>query len=357
MIRPKIGLDWDDVTAKFNSLAIQMANTKYNINPPLVLEDISSWENNGRASVIKEFYQDEELYQRQVVSDETKEQINKLRKIADVYFITAVYPKFMGIRAKQILEAFPDFPPENIILGNAKNLVQFDIVLDDAIHNILESPATYPVLMRKPWNWKMTGLLSVNNMTEFVLLVEQIIQTSIYRDQRIIEPSVLALVGPSGSGKNTIVEDLCRNEKFVSPKTYCTKESNKHKFLTEEEFDKQNFFEKTMYAGVKYGTKKEDIEEQLNQGKFVVMPLDMCGAIAMKRHFPTAMIYVSKDKEVLIADIIEENFSTEEKTLRILSIDAEKRNREICDYIIDNNEEDGGRKILSLLKSYQDVLE
>ena len=31
------------------------------------------------------------------------------------------------------------FPPENIILGNAKNLVQFDIILDDAIHNVLET--------------------------------------------------------------------------------------------------------------------------------------------------------------------------------------------------------------------------
>jgi guanylate kinase len=80
----------------------------------------------------------------------------------------------MGIRAKQILTAFPEFPPENIILGNAKNLVQFDIILDDAIHNVLETPATYPVLMRKPWNWKMTGLLSVNQMSEFVSLVRQV---------------------------------------------------------------------------------------------------------------------------------------------------------------------------------------
>ena len=55
MIRPKIGLDWDDVTAPFNSIAIDMANKKYNITPPLALDDIDSWENTGRASVIKEF--------------------------------------------------------------------------------------------------------------------------------------------------------------------------------------------------------------------------------------------------------------------------------------------------------------
>ena len=118
MIRPKIGLDWDDVTAPFNSIAIDMANKKYNITPPLELEDIDSWENTGRASVIKEFYRDNTLYERQKPTEETKRMIRKLMDIGEVYFITAVAPGFMGVRASQIMEAFPDFPTENIILGN-----------------------------------------------------------------------------------------------------------------------------------------------------------------------------------------------------------------------------------------------
>ena len=84
-----------------------------------------------------------------------------------------------------------------------------------------------------------------------------------------------------------------------------------------------NFFEKTAYAGVRYGTRKEDIQTLLDQGKFAVIPVDMCGAIAMKRSFPTHIIYVARDKEKLIADIIDSDYDTEEKTLRILSIDAE----------------------------------
>ena len=349
MLRPKIGLDWDDVTAPFNSIAINMANEKYQFENPLKIEEITSWENTGRTSVIKEFYQCEALYQRQIVTEKTKKCVRQLMKMADVYFITAVYPQFMGIRAAQILAAFPELPPENIILGNAKNLVQFDIILDDAIHNVLESPATYPVLMRKPWNWKMTGLLSVNNMSEFVHMVKQIINASMHRTYEIKVPSVLALVGPSGSGKSRIAQELRQDEGFESPLTYCTKESSKHKYLTEEEFAKQNFFEKTRYAGIQYGTKKEDIQEVLDRGHFAVMPLDMCGAIAMKRHFPTAIIYINKDKEYLIRDIIEEDYTTEEKTLRLLSIDAEKRNRAICDYVIDNTNGDGIQSIYQIL--------
>ena len=84
MLRPKIGLDWDDVTAPFNSIAIRMANEKYNMDPPLSLEEITSWENTGRASVIKEFYASEELYKRQEVSEKNKRAIRKLMEIADV---------------------------------------------------------------------------------------------------------------------------------------------------------------------------------------------------------------------------------------------------------------------------------
>lgn len=350
MLRPKIGLDWDDVTAPFNSLAIQMANEKYNITPPLVLEDIDSWENSGRAGVIKEFYTDEELYQRQIVPERTKKAVRKLMDIADVYFITAVYPEYMGIRAKQIINAFPELPPENIILGSAKNLVHFDIILDDAVHNVLETPATYPVMMRKPWNWKMTGLLSVNNMTEFVSLVKQIIRSSQTKPSQIEFPSVLALVGPSGSGKTEIAKQLCKDSRFVSPMTYCTKKSSKHIFLTEEEFEREDFFEKTQYAGVKYGNKKEEIQSVLDEWKCAVMALDMCGAVAMKRHFPTAIIFIDKDKEELIHNVVEDDFSAEEKTLRILSIDAEKRNRPICDYVIDNRNGDAAVQIMNLIE-------
>ena len=107
--------------------------------------------------------------------------------------------------------------------------------------------------------------------------------------------------------------------------------------LIQEAFDRMNFFEKTAYAGVRYGTRKEDIQELLDQGRFAVIPVDMCGAIAMKRSFPTHIIYVARDKEKLIADIIDSDYDTEEKTLRILSIDAEKRNRKICDHVIHND--------------------
>ena len=162
----------------------------------------------------------------------------------------------------------------------------------------------------------------------------------------------LAIMGPSGSGKNEVAKALCKDKRFKNPKTYCTKEGDRHKYLPEEEFAKQNFFEKTRYAGVSYGSKKEDIEKVLSKGKFAVIPLDMCGAIAMKRHFPTAIIYLSKPKENLIREILETDYPMEEKTLRLLSLDVEKRNRTVCDYVIDNTKHDGAKKILELIEKH-----
>ena len=54
----------------------------------------------------------------------------------------------------------------------------------------------------------MTGLLSVNTMAEFVSLVKQIMKASTSKTEKITAPAVLALVGPSGSGKREITE-LC----------------------------------------------------------------------------------------------------------------------------------------------------
>ncbi len=166
------GIDWDDVISDLNTHAIQLANGEHGLD--LKLEDINSWENVGKASVIKQYYQDERIYRMQTVTDEARNFIHELQKKGKVYIITAIAPQFMSLRAKQILTAFPDFPEQNIIMGFQKSLVHFDVTLDDGPHNILKSCAKYPVLMRRPWNESLSGILSVNHYGEFLQLIDQI---------------------------------------------------------------------------------------------------------------------------------------------------------------------------------------
>ena len=195
------GIDWDDVISPLNDCAIELANEEYHFEPPLTLEDIDSWENTGRASVIKKYYSDPRLYEMQQVSDQAKAFIRTLQTKGIVYIVTAVQPQFMSKRVEQIKTAFPDFPDENIIMGFQKSVVQVDITLDDGPHNILKSSARFPVLMRRPWNRELTGLLAVHNYEEFFQLLDQIKSAMIEDRVEPAPPCIVALVGPSGSGK------------------------------------------------------------------------------------------------------------------------------------------------------------
>lgn len=342
MARLKIGLDWDDVTARFNSIAIEMANKKYGYANPLRLEDITSWANTGRASVIKEFYGDIELYKRQAeygVSDSVKKIIHELEKFADVFFITAVHPNFMGIRAEQIKTIFPELPNERIILGAAKSLVKFDIILDDNIDNVLDSPSDYAVLMRKPWNTEMTGVLSVNNMQEFLTLAKHIAFGEKSDDWQ--EPKIICLVGPSGSNKNKVAQILCQDKKrFAKAISYTTNVNDTTKNLvSDEKFESLNLIEKTIYAGNKYGLDKKQIEESFKNNVNVVIPVDMCGAIGLKHHFPsTIIVYCKRRKADIIQDILLDGRTYNEKKLCLLSLDTERKNANLCDIVIDTND-------------------
>jgi guanylate kinase len=359
MVRLKIGLDWDDVVAPFNSLAIRLANEKYGTD--LALEDIDSWENTGKASVIKEFYGSDELYDLQAVSipQERINTVRRLEEIADVYFITAVYAPFMTKRAELIQKTFPELGQERIILGAAKSLVQFDMVLDDNICNVLDSKAEYPVLMRKPWNKQMTGLLSVNNLDEFVTLVEHILEGGKTLKS---QPAIHIIVGPSGSRKRDIAAILNESENFSLVKSYSTKKCPEYSYMSPEDFKKNlktnEFIEHTFYGGYEYGTLWKDVMDiyKSHLGGDVkvnpVMILDICGAIGIKRQYKnTRVFYIKRNKVDIVRSIVSDNtMSDEEKTIRLLSVEAEKKNEKICDQVItakeENFAEDCARQIM-----------
>ncbi len=339
------GIDWDDVISPFNDVAISMANEEYGLN--LTLEDIDSWENKGRAGVIKKYYADKRLYQRQTVPKEAKEFLSALRKKGNVYIVTAVSPRFMADRVEQILTAFPEFPEENIIMGFQKTMMHFDIILDDGPHNILKSSARFPVLFRRPWNRALTGVLSVNTYGEFFQMIEQIKASMIEDVMPVKSPSLIALVGPSGSNKNGLAECLAAQGGFQRVLSYTTaREDSFHIKVTEEEFNGMDFVTTTVYAGKKYGVPPDSVRKVLEKGIFPVIPLDICGAISMKRLFPTLIVFCKNSRENMIADILEKNISNEDKKYRLLSLEKELDNSELCDMIVrTENVRDAERKI------------
>lgn len=341
--RLTVMLDMDDTVLDCNELALKMCNEEYGTT--CTIEDISNWGLIGTdADKRLEFFNKEEFYEAQAPMQGARAFVKELSKMAEIFVATATPLKFMGVRAMQIAEFFPEIKQENIILCTRKDVISgIDILLDDGGHNILASNVKYPVLMRKPWNSHITGVLSVNNYDEFINLVKQIQTTGNVPEQC----KIVNLVGPSGSEKTAIAEMLVAMfENFIKPVPCTTRKPRlgenqaAYNYISQEKFleMKKNceFVESTMYAGEGYGTTKKEIERIIKSGKIAVFPIDICGAMALKS-YGAINIYIDRPKEQILKDIMYREVSIDEKVKRILSLENEERNASICDFIVKNN--------------------
>ena len=347
--RLSTALDIDDVLMECVSYAIRLANEKYKFNPPLSIYEVDRWGKLGtRADVIFEIFQDPDFYRNQPVIKGARQFVKKLSQLTDVFVSTSVYPQFMGIRAERIAQEFPEIPADHIYMGSRKDKIDVDILFDDGMHNVMRSNAAYPILMRRPWNQDATGVLAVNTYDEFLKLVEIISDSYSSKTQGFNpdQPGIVVLVGPSGSGKTDIAKLLMKRgnrfEKLISYTTDATvglHGGEWYHYISLEAFrqlqEKGELFESTMYAGHCYGSCKQDVENILASGHHVLTVMDICGAMSLKTNFSNvATIYIKRRKRDLVAAVLEKNLSNKEMVSRILALDSETRNAEICDYVV-----------------------
>jgi len=347
--RLSTALDIDDLLMECVPYAIRLANEKYHFDPPLTIYEVDRWGKLGtRADVIFEFFNDPEFFRTQPVIKGAKEFVRKLTKMTEVFVLTSVYPQFMSIRAQRIMEEFPEIPQDHIYMGSRKDKIDVDILFDDGMHNVFRSNAAYPILMRRPWNQDATGVLAVNTYDEFLKLVETIAASYDPNPERMMtdQPGIVVLVGPSGSGKTEVAKELLKRskrfEKLISYTTDATvglQGGDWYHYISLESFrkmrDSGEIFESTMYAGHNYGSCKEDVEKILANGHYVLTVMDICGAMSLKTHFPNVTtVYLRRSKRLLLENLLNKPLSMDEKVSRILALDSEQRNADICDYTV-----------------------
>ncbi len=112
---------------------------------------------------------------------------------------------------------------------------------------------------------------------------------------------LLAVSGPSGVGKGTMVKTLIARREDVVESVSCTTRApregeihGKHYFfLSKEEFERRikenDFLEYDEHFGNYYGTPKSFVRDTLKT-KSVIMEIDVVGALNAKKEFPETVL-------------------------------------------------------------------
>lgn len=113
--------------------------------------------------------------------------------------------------------------------------------------------------------------------------------------------SLVVISGPSGVGKDTVVNEYVKNhpQAWISVSTTSREirpgdvEGQTYNFVTKEEFEhlieEDYFLEYAHYADKYYGTPKQFINEKLDQGIDVFLLIEIQGAMKIKELIPEAI--------------------------------------------------------------------
>lgn len=167
-----------------------------------------------------------------------------------------------------------------------------------------------------------------------------------------MEKGILVVVsGFSGAGKGTIMKELLRRYDYhlsISATTRKPREGEvdgvHYYFRTKEEFTKMieegRLIEWAEYVGNYYGTPKEYVENYLNQGKDVLLEIEMQGGMLVKEQYPDALLlFVAPPSATILKERLSGRGteSTEEIQKRLTRAVDEVQYMKDYDYIIVND--------------------
>lgn len=166
---------------------------------------------------------------------------------------------------------------------------------------------------------------------------------------------LIVISGFSGAGKGTLVKKLIENyDQYALSISMTTRspregevDGREYFFATKEQFEgkiKENgFIEYAQYCGNYYGTPKDYVKKQLEDGKDVILEIEIQGAMKVKEQFPDAVLLFVMPPSIatLHQRLVGRGTETKEViTERLLRADEEAVGIEDYDYIIVNDDLD-----------------
>lgn len=176
---------------------------------------------------------------------------------------------------------------------------------------------------------------------------------------------LLAISGPSGVGKGTLVNMLLQNDDNLVASVSCTTRAPRqgevdgkdYFFIEKEEFTKKiaedGFLEYDEHFGNFYGTPQSFVERTLKE-KSVILEIDVKGAMNAKRRMAeTVTVFIAPpSKEALLCRL--RNRSTEDErqiAQRLARVEYELEYAKQYDYTVINDElEQAYRKLRDIIK-------
>lgn len=165
---------------------------------------------------------------------------------------------------------------------------------------------------------------------------------------------LIVLSGPSGVGKGTVRKALFEmpEQEFVYSVSMTTRpprpgeiDGVDYYFVSKEEFERQiaagNLLEYAEFVGNYYGTPKDKVEEQLNNGKEVILEIEVNGALQVRNQCKDAVFVflVPPTRKALYERLKSRGTECEERILaRIDKANKEFKLAYQYDYIVVNDE-------------------
>jgi guanylate kinase len=167
--------------------------------------------------------------------------------------------------------------------------------------------------------------------------------------------TVFIISAPSGSGKSTLVSRLMKEvEGLTFSVSYTTRpprgsevDGQAYHFIDREEFEKRvakdEFLEHADVFGNYYGTHTSALDIARNQGKDLVLDIDVQGAAQLKKRIPDAVsIFVLAPSRMELEKRLRARSQDKEEVIRRRLADAAKeiRNYSLYDYVLVNSDLD-----------------
>ena len=164
--------------------------------------------------------------------------------------------------------------------------------------------------------------------------------------------TLVVLSGFAGTGKGTIMKELlAKHDSYALSISATTRnprpgevDGREYFFKTKEEFEALieagEFLEHACYVGNYYGTPKQYVQEQLAEGKDVILEIEIQGALSIKEQFPDALLLfvAPPSADILKERLVGRGTETEEVIeQRLARAVEESKGIENYDYLVVND--------------------